>query len=227
MAQVTKVINICNFRWALLFVVCLLLIITFSFNSRNPATEGFELRQMNHFPNPATGRHVEKPQALPDPLLEEIDESNPEIIEAMRELRNMEIARTRLCRQYEDENNYYYDFVIERATKEQQRKVMNLCLSVRGMTLDWFDGRKISWSQKLFDEFLLPAEYEFYIVSVSWRKSRAGGDYTIGGVEKDQLGYDNNGSPTSLDGRFNIIKMGKPFEADENWRFAHLLELTE
>ena len=104
---------------------------------------------------------------------------------------------------------------------------MNLCSSVKGLSRDWFDNRQMSWSQKLSDEFLLPAEYEYYIISIAWKKDGTGGDYTIGGIEPGKLAYDANGSPTSSDGKFNIIRMGAPFKTGKDWRFAHLLEAEE
>jgi hypothetical protein len=157
----------------------------------------------------------------PEPPVSEQDET---VRGARQKLHSLELGRISFSREYEDEENVYYEYLIAAPTKEERLEISQICSSVKGLSKDWFDGSNITGSQKLRSEFLLPSQYSHVSVSVQWPKGSRSGSYSLVGIEAGKLTYLPNGSPSSSDGKVNIIRIGTQFEFDSDWRFAHVLE---
>lgn len=154
-------------------------------------------------------------------------ENNTKILNAKAMLHENELQRIRFCRERECKNKIVYEFVIEAPTKEDRDKITEICLSVKGLTKNWFSENVTSWQQELLDQYLLSSEYKFFSVFIEWPTNGNNGTYSILGIEDGMLSYDENGSPTSSDGYANVVKIGAPFKIDSKWRFSHILEFDQ
>jgi len=139
-------------------------------------------------------------------------------------LQESELKRVRFCNEKEDDNYIYYEFVVEKASTDEQKKIAGLVKSAKGKTTDWFSENVISWQRKLLDEYDLPNEYDYFSISVNWPKNSKDGQYSIIGIKKENLAYDKDNNPYSKDGKVNIVRLGTIFDAQRPWRFSHLLD---
>lgn len=153
-----------------------------------------------------------------------VSEESIEISNAKNLLHAREIQQIKFCRERENRNKIVYEFVIEAPTKEQRKEITEICLSVKGLTKNWFSDNVTSWQQELLDQYLLPSEYKYFSVFIDWPTKGNTGTYSILGIEEGKLSYDKSGSPTSSDGYANVIRVGVPFEINKEWRFSHVLD---
>lgn len=151
------------------------------------------------------------------------DEASTAVIRAREDLRSLEMNRITFFGEHGDEEKSQYNFLLKLPTADERSKMSRLCASVGGLSTEWFEGRLVTWSQKLRDEYVFEPRFEYVNVCVEWNKGSTEGRYSILGIEPGKLSYLENGSPASSDGRMHIIVVGKPFDANKDWRFSHLL----
>jgi hypothetical protein len=159
--------------------------------------------------------------------LEEVAEDDQRIVEVYQLLQAGEAKRTSFCREYEDENNIYFDFLIKAPTKEEAREILQVAGSARGRTQDWFTQQPIAWNAKLQEEFLFTGDCAHYQVSISYSKKTRRGDLSVMGIKEGDLKLIPGELPESSSGKYQVVFLGRPFEFDGNWRFKHLLEMDE
>jgi hypothetical protein len=167
-----------------------------------------------------------KNTSLDDKITEELKEDDIRIVAIYEHLQKNEGDRTSFCREYEDENNIYFDFLIKSPNLEESRTILNVAASAPGMTKDWFTKQSIAWNARLQEEFLFTGDCSHYHVSISYSKTTGRGDFSVMGIEAGDLHYIPGDLPISLSGKYKTIFLGRSFKFNENWRFKHLLELN-
>ena len=222
LSQRMKTSRLARFCWLLIFISCLLLIGAFR---RKDCTGSVRQPTPEKYRQSSTHQELETSVTEPSAISSnQIPEDDSFISKIRAALQDNESRRVLFCNEHEDDTHIHYVFIVEKPTTDDQRKITDLVKSAKGATTDWFSENIISWQHKLLDEYSLPNEYDYFSISIDWPKNSNDGRYSILGITKSNLAYDNYNNPYSTDGKANIIQLGTMFDAEKPWRFSHILD---
>lgn len=145
----------------------------------------------------------------------ESDRFNPEVQKAMMELNLDEKSRSHIKKSYLWKGIHYFLFDVDAISDNAARRLLSQCKTLEQLETEGDDGRKISWSDRLIEEYGLLVTLPFK-VSISFDPEKNIVRYQRMDLNPDGTMSKSTGREVLIDSNSNV---------NEGWRFAHLLKM--
>lgn len=149
--------------------------------------------------------------------------NDPGIVVIWNKLKDLEQLRSRFCRQFENENSVYYEYLIKTPDTAEAAILQKTAASAKGVTLD-SNRERIAWNARLIEDFLPSPEFEYLVVLIEYNKSGGLGHYSVTGIPKGKLSMRDGQAPISSDSKIYPLKSDVAFKFDSNWRYSNILD---
>ncbi|MFT6240909.1 MAG: hypothetical protein ACJAQT_003002 [Akkermansiaceae bacterium] len=145
----------------------------------------------------------------------ESDRFNSEVRQIIIDLNLDEKSRSHVKKSYVWKGIHYFVFDVDAIGDDSARELLSQCKTLDHLETEGDDGRRLSWSDRLIEEYGLSVILPFQ-VSISFDPEK---DI----VRYQRMDLNTDGAMIKSTGR--QIKIDSNSNVNEGWRFAHLLEI--